>query len=143
MRIPLIQSGKQFVYDKSAYYRDCKECNGFNHDHAGIGIRILETDHESQYDDTDHVVNDRGADNGGSYFSLDLAQLLKCGDGYTDTGGCHDRTDENGLVEIVTAPGRYAVEAHIQQSAQDKGNKDARTCDHKRNRSCLDQFFQV
>ena len=143
MRIAVIQREEYLVEKKSAHDRYRKEGDGLDNDHQRVRIRALEADDEGQDNDTDHVVNNGGADDGGAYLTLDLTQFLQRGDGDADAGRRHNRTDEDRLIEILTAPGCHAVEAHIQKCSQDERNKYTRTGDHKRHRACFDQFLQV
>ena len=72
MRVPLIQSQKQFKYDEAANYRNNKENDGLYNDHARMRIRGPESDNKSKYDNADDIIYDGGADNRRAYLTFDF-----------------------------------------------------------------------
>ena len=82
------------------------------------GVRAAAgTQHAGEHHDADDVINDGGADDGGTEEALELAQLLQGGHGDGDAGGRHDGADEEGTVELGATHRRKAVEEAVEQGA--------------------------
>ncbi len=70
MRVFVVHILEEFVKDKSDHDGKHKEQNRINQNSHRIGVRALESDHKSEYDDTDDVIDDRCAQYGRSDMPL-------------------------------------------------------------------------
>ncbi len=55
---------EKLVNDDSNDDRKYEEQRGVKHNGSGLALRILKSDNDSQYDDTDNIVDDRCAHDG-------------------------------------------------------------------------------
>ena len=127
--IALIEPLENVVYAETADDRDREEQNGLEDDHPDVGVGVLCTQDKCEDYDADDIVDDRGAYDGRSDGSVELAQLLEsCDrDAYGSCG--HYCSDEKCLKELFASERVKAVEAHEKDGSEDYGDKNAGTCD--------------
>ena len=125
-----------------AAHRNCKdkEKQSIDNDHERLHIRTLKADNKGQNDDADHVVDDGGAQNGGTDPALQPAHFTKRLHSNADGGGRHNDADKHRFKEIIRSHGRKAVHARIQKIAAQKRNQNARA-GNKEGRDA--RFFQI
>ncbi len=108
------------------------------------GVRAAAgTQHAGEHHDADDVINDGGADDGGTEEALELAQLLQGGHGDGDAGGRHDGADEEGTVELGAAHRRKAVEEAVEQGAARQRHRHAHAGDEGGDGASPHQLLQV
>ena len=127
--MPVVVPFEQLIDDDPEDDGQHEECHGPKKNTGHIGIRLLETDHHSQYDDADNVIDDGGTHDGLPQFSGQLSHLPEGLYRDADGGCCKDGPDEDRLVEALTSDGGESVEAHIQQGSEDQRDEYSGTGD--------------
>ena len=120
MRITLVQPLEELA-DQNTQDEEDQEKQHSGNDHLGrLGIRIFHTNYKGQYNDPDHIVNDRSTHNGGSGFCFKIAQLLQGGNCNTYRGGCQDHSGKDGRVKSGRTAGSKTIIAAIKQISAKK-----------------------
>ena len=143
VRPALVDDLERLVDHKAQHDRQRKERQRAQRHKARVAVRILEADHKGQHHDTDHVVDDRRAENGGAQLGFQLAQLLERFNGDRHAGGGHDHADKHCREKLRCADRRKAVKAHIQQRTADQRNQHAGAGDQQRLDARVQELFEV
>ena len=90
---------------------------GVEHDGQRPDGRVLKADDEGEQQDAEHVVDDRGTENGGAHLALELAHFPESFHRNAHRGGGDDGADEHRLEEGVRADRAEAVQAGVEQKS--------------------------
>ena len=114
-------------------YHQKQQC--FADGHHRIALRILHSQYKGQYDNTDHIIDDRRTQDRLSHTAFQKAQLPQRL--YRDPygGGGHDASDEKPFKKFIGTRCRKSVYAHIQYCTADQRDQYAGTCDQQRDQT--------
>lgn len=116
---------------------------GVEHDGQRPDGRVLKADDEGEQQDAEHVVDDRGTENGGAHLALELAHFPESFHRDAHRGGGDDGADEHRLEEGVRADGAEAVQAGVEQKSPGERDHDAHRRDEQGDRPGPLHFLEI
>lgn len=113
MGVSFIHPFKRNVADKTN--TDGKQEKEYSIHNYGsrIGFRIFKADNKGKHDNTDNIVNNCGAENGGSHLPLQFSHFLQGFHRNADGCGCENNSYKYRLIKLFRSPWHHTIKSHI------------------------------